>query len=183
MARRVVQRIELGRRVPRTAEAEIDDLGAVVDRVHDRGGLVDVREDTVGLARLDDEQLCIAAKACDSLAVRRRAGGQGRDERPVTVRIGDVARVRQDAVGGRGLRSEIGRCYVGACVHDRNRDPARRAQNRRRHRILPHARELPLVRPARYGLRHQCRLGERAARDKAVDRPCAGSASDDGGKA
>jgi len=65
----VLERLLLDRRGLGAADREIDDLGALVDGVDDRFGLVDIRERAVGPAGLDDEQLRVAAETGDALVV------------------------------------------------------------------------------------------------------------------
>ena len=82
---RVVDGALLDRGGRRSAEAQVDDLGAVVDRIDDRRCLVDVAERAARAAGLHDHQACLAADAGDPVAVRRRSGGERGDEGAVAV--------------------------------------------------------------------------------------------------
>ena len=127
---RIVQRLLLERGCLDPADREIDDLGAVVDRVDDGVGLVDVGEGAVRAAGLDEEQLRVAAEAGDPLAVRHRAAGDRGDERPVAVEVADVGVRVEDVVGLRSLGGEIGGPDIGARVDHGDLHAGRRAEDR-----------------------------------------------------
>ncbi len=142
------------------AEAEIDDLGALVDRVDDRGGLVDVGERAVGAARLHDQQPGVAAEAGDALAVRDRAGRERGDERAVAVTVADVGAAVEDVVRRRDLGGEVGRGQVGAGVDDGDRDPAGGSEHGLGHGVGARRRPLPLVGGVGEGRARRCRRGQ-----------------------
>ena len=150
------------------ADAEIDDFGAVVDRVDDRGRLVDLGEHAVLAARLDDEELRVAAEPCDAFVVGDGARGERGDEGPVAVQVTNVGPLAHDVPGLRALGGEIGMAQVGAGVDDRDLDAGGCAQNRVGHFVGSCRHVLPLVRKARAEEDDQRRLGVKAARPKAV---------------
>ncbi len=168
---RVLDRVTLDRRRSGSAEADVDDPRAVVDGVDDPGGLVDVGERPVRGAGLDDEELRVAARARDSVAVRHGTGRDRCDERPVAVVVADVAGAGARVVGGGGLRREIGRRQVGAGVDDGDLDRGGCAQHRVGDAVLVRTAVLPL--PAGGGAR-ECerhrRLGRCAACGRAGDK-------------
>jgi hypothetical protein len=90
---RVAHGTGLERRRLESAEAEVDDLGSVLDGVDDPRRLVDVRDRAVRMRGLHAEQLGVATEASDPFAVRDRAGRQRGDERPVAVVVTYVASV------------------------------------------------------------------------------------------
>ena len=156
----VVDRALLDRGRRRAAEAEIDDLRAVIDRVDDRGGFVDVREGAARTARLHDHQPRLAADACDPVPVRRRTCGEGGDEGAVAVGVLHVRLPLADVVGPRRLRAEIGSAEIGAGVDHRDRETRRRLDHRGGHLIRSHRRVLPLEGQSR-GERSKGGLDER----------------------
>src|SRR5262249_59478539 len=70
---RVPNRASLESRRVEAAEADVDDPGAVLNRVDDPCRLVNVRDRTVGVRDLDAHQLRVAPEAGDPLPVRDRA--------------------------------------------------------------------------------------------------------------
>ena len=87
----------LDRRRLGAADREVDDLRAVLDGVDDRRRLVDVGDVAVGVDRLDDEQLRVAAEAGDADTVFDRAGGKRGDEGSVAEHVSHPVAVREDA--------------------------------------------------------------------------------------
>ena len=71
----------------------------MVDRVDDRGGLVDVAEAVARADGPDHEELRVTAEAGDSLAVVDGARGEGGDERPMAVVVPDASPVVNDVPG------------------------------------------------------------------------------------
>ncbi len=179
---RVVDRAPLDRGSRRAAEAEVDDLRAVVDRVDDRGGLVDVREGAARAACLHDHQPRLARDAGDAVPVRRRAGGESRHEGAVPVAVGDVRLPLADAVGVRRLRAEIRCAEVGAGVDHRDREARRRLRHRRGDLIGPHGRVLPLERHGG-GERSEGGLDERPSSRRPLDADDSGLRGDPSRKA
>ena len=174
---RVVDRALLDRGGRRSAETEVDDLRAVVDRVDDRRGLVDVREGAARTARLHDHQARLARDAGDAVPVRRRAGCESRDEGAVAVAVGDVRLPLADAVGVRRLRAEIRCAEVGAGVDHRDREARRRLRHRRGDLIRPHGRVLPLERHGG-GERGKGGLDERPSSRRPLDAEDSGLRAD-----
>ena len=144
MVDRVRDRVALDRRRPGAAEAEVDDPRAVVDRVHDPGRLVHVRERAVAGTRLDHEQLRVAAEAGDPVAVRHRPGRDRGDERAVAVVVAHVGGAGAGVVRGGRLRREVGRGQVGARVDHGDADGRGGAEDRVGHAVLVRAVVLPL---------------------------------------
>ena len=103
----------------RPAEAQVDDAGAVIDRVANRRRLVRVAECAARASRADDEQARAAA--------RPRATSDG-DAGAVAVEVADVTAVRPDVVGERPRRRDLGaRGGRRRCPRPRSSAAARRA--------------------------------------------------------
>ena len=142
---RIVDGALLDDRAAFAADAEVDDLGAVIDCVDDRGRLVDLGEHAVLAARLDDEELRVTAEPCDALVVGDRARGERGDEGSVAVQVTDVGPLPHDVPGLRVLGGEIGMAHVGAGVDDRDLDAGGCAQHGVGHLVRSCRHVLPLV--------------------------------------
>ena len=89
----------------------------MVDRVDDRGCLVDVAE-AAEADRPDDQELRVSAEAGDPLVVRDGSRGESSDESPVSVLVGDTRPVVDDVPGLGRLGREVRVRDVGAGVDD-----------------------------------------------------------------
>src|SRR5205823_11798926 len=118
----VADRALLGRGARGAAEAHVDDLRAVIDRVDDCGRLVDVGDRAVRRRDLDGEQLRVASEARYTLGVRGRAGRQGRDEDAVTVVVRDVRRAAAHAPRRGGFGGQVRGGDIRARIDDGDRD-------------------------------------------------------------
>ena len=135
----------LDRRRLGAADREVHDLRAVLHGVDDRRRLVDVGDVAVGVDRLDDEQLRVAAEAGDADTVFDRAGGKRGDEGSVAEHVSHPVAVREDAPRLGRFVTHVRRAQVGAAVDHSDLDARRGMQHRIGNRV--HVRRVPLPLP------------------------------------
>ncbi len=139
----------------------------MIDGVDDRGGLVEVGERALPVGRLDHHQPRFAGAACDSVAVRGRAGRERGHERAVAVQVPHTGALRPHAVCPRRLRGEVWSCQVGAGVDHGDRDSGCRLCHRFRDLVGMRRGVLPLECGVRRG--DEARLCPRVPGGRSLD--------------